>query len=166
MSDTNKDELPLDGALGFLRWLWRLNHAMEALSLRMERGLGITAQQRLLLRCVGKFPGITPGRLAALLCVDPGTVSTTTRRLLARDLIRRGPGTGDRRRVALGLAAKGRQLDHPTAGTVESAVDRLLAVTPDQDIETTVTVLRRLVTYLDSERPRPPATTGPARSRR
>ncbi len=151
---TRGETLPLDGALGFLRWLWRLNHAMEALSVRMERELGITAQQRLLIRCVGKFPGITPGRLAELLCVDPGTVSTTTRRLLARDLIRRDAGIGDRRRIALGLSSKGRRMDRPSPGTVESAIERLLAVTSERDTETVVRVLRSLVSYLDSEVPR------------
>ncbi len=157
--------MPLEGALGFLRWLWRLNHAMEALSLRMERGLGITAQQRLLIRCLGKFPGITPGRLAELLCVDPGTVSTTTRRLQARGLLRRETGNGDRRRVALGLSPMGRQMDQPSPGTVEYAVENLLATTSERDIETTVRVLKRLVTYLDSETPRAPATKRPGRSR-
>lgn len=150
-----EESLPLAGALGFLRWLWRLNHAMEALSLRMERDLSITAQQRLLIRCVGKFPGITPGRLAELLCVDPGTVSATTRRLLAKGLLRRETGPGDRRRVALGLTPKGRQLDRPSPGTSECAVDKLLAGTSDRDIEISVGVLKRLVTYLDSESPRP-----------
>ena len=33
----------------------------------MERSLGITAPQRLVLRCVGKFPGVSAGRLATLL---------------------------------------------------------------------------------------------------
>jgi DNA-binding MarR family transcriptional regulator len=163
--ERNEEALPLDGALGFLRWLWRLNHAMEALSLRMERGLGITAQQRLLIRCLGKFPGITPGRLAELLCVDPGTVSSTTRRLLDRGLIRRETGDSDRRRVALGLSPAGRQIDQPSPGTVECAVENLLASTSERDIETTVRVLKRLVTYLDSETPRIPVTKRSARSR-
>lgn len=165
MTKTTEESLPIDGALGFLRWMWRLNHAMEALSLRMERGMGITAQQRLLIRCVGKFPGITPGRLAELLCVDPGTVSATTRRLLAKGLLRRDSGAGDRRRITLGLSAKGRQLDQPSPGTVESAVAKMLATTSDRDIETTVTVLKRLVSYLDSEDPRPPLTARSAHPR-
>lgn len=165
MTKPREESLPLAGALGFLRWLWRLNHAMEALSLRMERGLGITAQQRLLIRCVGKFPGITPGRLAELLCVDPGTVSATTRRLMARDLLRRESGAGDRRRVSLGLSPKGRQVDHPCPGTVECAVERLLATTSERDVETTVRVLKQLVTYLDSECPRPSLMARSARRR-
>jgi MarR family transcriptional regulator, organic hydroperoxide resistance regulator len=74
-------EYPLGPALDFLQRLWRLNHALERLSSRMERQLGITAQQRLIIRCIGKYPGVGAGQLAALLHVDPGTVSAALNRL-------------------------------------------------------------------------------------
>jgi len=127
---------------------------MEALSLRMERRLGITAQQRLLLRCVGKFPGITPGQLAELLCLDRGTVSATTRRLSEKGLLMREAGSWDRRRALLGLSVKGRRLDQPLAGTVESAVEKLLAQTPACDIAVTARAVERLIALLDLESPR------------
>lgn len=59
-------------ALEFMQHLWALNHAVERTSLRMERELGVTAQQRLVLRCVGKYPGMMPTQVAALLHLDRG----------------------------------------------------------------------------------------------
>ena len=142
-------EFPLGPALDFLQHLWHLNHALERLSSRMERRLGITAQQRLIIRCVGKFPGIAAGQLAALLHVDPGTVSAALRRLEEKELVMRRRDPGDSRRVALGLTAKGRLLDAPTAGTVEEAVDQLLATSPSGECAAATGVVKRFAAILD-----------------
>ena len=64
-------EPALEPTLAFLQRLWRLNHAIERLSMRMDRSLGVTTQQRLLLRCIGRTPNATAGQLAKLLHVDP-----------------------------------------------------------------------------------------------
>jgi DNA-binding MarR family transcriptional regulator len=117
---------PLGPALDFLQRLWQLNHALEKVSSSMEKRLGVTAQQRLILRCVGKYPGMTAGHLASLLHVDPGTVSASLSRLEIKGLLERRRDPRDKRRASLGLTAKGRALDRPAAGTVEGAVERLL----------------------------------------
>ena len=54
-----KTEFPLEPPLDFLQHLWELNHALEQRSLQMERTMGVTAQQRLALRCIGHHPGLT-----------------------------------------------------------------------------------------------------------
>ncbi|MEO8605633.1 MAG: MarR family transcriptional regulator [bacterium] len=142
---------PLGSALEFLQHLWRVNHALERLSSRMERHLGITAQQRLVIRCIGKHPGMTAGQLARLLHLDPGTISAALRRLERRDLVVRCRAPLDKRRVALSLTATGRALTRPAAGTVEHAVERLLASARDADIDTTTALLGRLITFLTAE---------------
>jgi DNA-binding MarR family transcriptional regulator len=146
--DGTAPQYPLGPALGFLQRIWQLNHALEQLSSRMEKRLGVTAQQRLILRCVGKYPGLTAGQLAALLHVDPGTVSASLNRLEGRGLVARGRDPKDRRRASLGLTAKGRALDRPAEGTVEAAVERLLEATPARDIESMVNVIEQLTALL------------------
>jgi DNA-binding MarR family transcriptional regulator len=153
------ESYPLGRALDFLRRVSELNHALERVSSRMERTLGVTAQQRLVLRCVGKYPGITAGQLATVLHLDPGTVSASLRRLAERKLLVRRHDPRDKRRVVLGLTATGRKLDQPTTGTVEHAVQQLFDQLDEVDISTTGTVLARLSTLLQqvsNESPAPP----------
>lgn len=142
-------DYPLNNALDFLQRLWRMNHALEKLSSRMDKELGVTAQQRFMLRCIGKYPGLTAGRLAALLHVDPGTVSAALRRLEAKGLLQRQRNPRDRRRASLGLTALGRELDAPSEHTVEQAAELLLASTPAEQLAAMVSVVDSLSEILD-----------------
>lgn len=137
-------QLPLQPALEFLQSVWRLNHAIERASARMEASLGVTAQQRFILRCVGRYPGLTAGQLAALLEVDRGTVSAALNRLERKALLTRRVDPRDRRRVALGLTAQGHAINRSDEGTVEDAVNRLLAEVPPERIEATRATLDEL----------------------
>ena len=103
--------LRLRGSLDFLQCLWRTSHALERRSRRMEKAIGLTAPQRLVLRVLGRFPGMTAGQLARALHVDPGTLSASVRRLEARGLVERRRDPVDTRRVTLGLTRQGRALD-------------------------------------------------------
>jgi DNA-binding MarR family transcriptional regulator len=137
-------DYPLGPGLDFLRRIWQLSHALEKLSVRMDQRLGVTAPQRLILRCVGKYPGIAAGQLATLLHVDPGTVSAALKRLEQKGLLERRKDVRDRRRVALGLTAMGRRLDLPLDGTVESAVERLLVTADRADVSVALRILEQL----------------------
>lgn len=142
---------PLGPALDFLQRLWQLNHALEKVSSRMEKRLGVTAQQRLILRCVGKYPGLTAGHLATFLHVDPGTVSASLNRLESRGLLERRRDPRDKRRASLGLTARGRALDGPAGGTVENAVERLLSSAPADQLRTMLSVVDQLTQLLGEE---------------
>jgi DNA-binding MarR family transcriptional regulator len=142
---------PLGPALEFLQRLWGLNHVLEKVSGSMDRRLGVTAQQRLIVRCLGKYPGIRAGQLAALLHVDPGTTSAALRRLEHKGLIERRRDPRDQRRTSLGLTARGRSLDRATPGTVEHAVERLLDHESPEDLAATGRVLEQLTARLDAE---------------
>jgi DNA-binding MarR family transcriptional regulator len=151
----------LGRALELMQRLWTLNHELERMSARMSRELGITAQQRMVLRIVGRFPGITPGRLSELLCVDAATVSTTIARLEKRGLLRRHRDSHDLRRVSVALTADGRALDVPTTGTVEAAVEAALAQSSALDVDAAARVLESL-THALTERLTPAATASPS----
>jgi MarR family transcriptional regulator, organic hydroperoxide resistance regulator len=143
-------DYPLGPALEFLQKLWQLNHALERVSGHMMTTLGVTAQQRLMVRCLGRYPGLSAGALASLLHLDPGTVSATLRRLEAKGLVERRRDPRDSRRAALGLTAKGRSLDRSTKGTVESAVEQLLESVPPADLAATERTLADLTSRLEA----------------
>jgi DNA-binding MarR family transcriptional regulator len=117
----------------------------------MARSLGVTGPQRLVIRIVGRFPEISPGELADILCIDPSTLTGVLRRLISRRLIASRPDTGDRRRALLSLTDKGRKLDGRNQGTVEAGVRRTLAGLPAREVQTTAKVLRRLADALTEQ---------------
>lgn len=143
-----KNSFELGPALDFLQHLWALNHALERTSLQMERELGVTAQQRLILRCVGKYPGMTASQLAAVLHLDPGTISVSLQRLMKKRLLQGKREKTDQRRVALSLTAKGQALDRPVPGSVEHAVQRMLTRIGHAPVDRAKDVLHTLSTDL------------------
>lgn len=152
-------EVALGPSLEFMRNLWRLNHAAELMSGQMERVLGVTAQQRMIIRCLGKHPHLTPSLLAATLHVDRSTISTALRRMEKNGLVVRRSDAHDGRRVALALSAKGRRIEATREETVEKAVDRLLRAETKRNIVISQRVMRALAHQLEL------ATTGGARTR-
>lgn len=125
-------ELKLGPVLDFLRLLWAVDHALQSGSKRMEISLGVTGPQRLVLRIVGRFPGISAGQVAQILHVHPSTLTGVLRRLQARALLQRRVDPNDARRALFTLSAKGRKLDSLQTGTVEAAVRRALSRLPDR----------------------------------
>jgi len=134
----------------FMRNLWRLNHALERQSRRLEATWGVTAQQRMIIRCVGKYPGMTAGQLARQLHVDAGTVSAALNRLERKGLLERRRAERDRRRLTLGLTAAGRSIDQVASG-LERAVANLLGATSADEVASTRRVLEALAELLEGE---------------
>jgi DNA-binding MarR family transcriptional regulator len=116
----------LGGLLEFMRLMWAVDHALQRSSKRMQASLGVTGSQRLVVRIVGKFPGIAAGHLAELLHLHPSTLTGVLKRLEARKLIRRRPDPHDARRYRFQLTPDGRRLNATLDGTVEAAVRRAL----------------------------------------
>ncbi len=110
----------------FLRLLWEVDHALQRASKKMAASFGVTGPQRLVIRIVGRFPGIPAGQLAAILRIHPSTVTDIVQRLEGRGLIQRARHARDRRRVLLGLTERGRTVDGERSGTIEGAVKRAL----------------------------------------
>jgi len=147
--DTDELANELGPVLEFLRAVWALNHAIERTSIRMESALGLTAQQRFVIRILGELPGISPGQLAELLHVDRGSVTAIIKRLEARDQVVRRADAKDGRRVSLTLTTKGRHLNVPAPVSVERAVELALDRSTAADVAAVRRVLGRLVTALD-----------------
>lgn len=144
---------PLGGVLEFMRALWGLDHQLQAASKRMLADLGVTGPQRLALRIVGRFPGISAGRLARVLEVHPSTLTGIIERLERRRLLRRFRDPRDGRRALFGLSDAGRALDAERTGTVEAKVERALSKLPPDQVQAATQVLRALATALGDTLP-------------
>ena len=72
---------PLGEQLEFMRLLWAIDHGLQTRSKRMAAALGVTGPQRLVIRIVGRFPGVSAGQLARILHLDPSTLTGILRRL-------------------------------------------------------------------------------------
>lgn len=146
---------PLGDALGFLRLIWALDHALQRASRRMVALAGVTGPQRLVIRIVGRFPGILPVQLARILHLHPSTLSGILARLVDQGLLTRRTDTKDRRRSPIGLTPTGRAIDAgAAAGTIEAAVERALARLPAEKVRHAADVLAELVRSLEEMRER------------
>lgn len=139
-------ELP--HVLQFMQALWAVVHGLDRASKRMAQQLGITGPQRLVLRVVGLFPGVSAGDLAAVLHIHPSTLTGVLRRLAAQGLIVRLCDPQDRRRALLRLTARGDQANGTRQGTIEEAVAVVLAKVSGRERLATTQLLQRLTLRL------------------
>lgn len=151
---------PLGPVLDFMRLMWAINHGLDRASRGMQAKFGVTGPQRLVLRIVGTFPGLSAGDLARTLHVHPSTLTGILQRLEARGLLRRLIDPEDARRVQLEITAKGKRLTIPSVGTVESAIKRLMSTWSDSELNVT----RRTLTAIAEELEGSPTGNRPKRA--
>ncbi len=142
---------PLGEVLDFLRLLWSIDHGLQTTSKRMESQLGVTGLQRMVLRLVGRFPGISAGNLARILHVHPSTLTGVLKRLEDKQLVTRSSDPLDARRALFTLTSRGRALDVPTTGTVEASVQRALEKIPQSRVAAARELLNALAEELSVE---------------
>ena len=106
--------------------------------------MGVTGQQRLVVKLVGQRPGISAGALAEILHLHPSTLTGVLRRLVERGALERTQDPADTRRALFRLTPKGRGIDTIRSGTVEARVRVALASMPQEDIAVASRVLARL----------------------
>jgi DNA-binding MarR family transcriptional regulator len=96
------------------------------MSKRMEGELGITGPQRLVLRVVGQFPGLSAGELAHIVRLHPSTITGILQRLVAKGFLERTRDPGDSRRARLRLKPGAVVHTRTSPGTVEKVVTQVL----------------------------------------
>lgn len=141
----------LGRVLEFIRLLWGVDHALQSTSKWMQARLGVTWPQRLSIRMIGCFPGISAGALAELLHIHPSTLTGILQRLTDRRLIRRAADPRDARRAFLWLTPRGRHIDRGRKGTVEAAVTRALVTVSARDLAVLRGTFDRLTLELEQE---------------
>ena len=140
----------LGGTLDFMQTIWALFHALQTRSAAMERSIGLTGPQRLVLRIVGRYPGISPRELADTLHIHASTLTGVIARLVERKLLARLVDPNDKRRAKLKLTERGRAFDVQKAGTVESAIDTALGRASPAQIRAARTLLNQITSQLES----------------
>jgi DNA-binding MarR family transcriptional regulator len=131
----------LGSALDFMRLLWAMDHGLQRRSKRMEVELGVTGMQRVVIRLIGRFPGVTAGRLAELLHVHPSTLTGVLKRVVDRGFVARERDRTDARIAHFTLTGEGETIDGSQAGTVEAAVRRALGRLRAEQIDAARVVL-------------------------
>ncbi len=140
-----------DAVLEFIRLMWSVDHELQRVSKRMVSRIGLTAPQRLAVRFIGRNPEVTPGALAALLHMHPGTVTGIVRHLQQSGLVEATRSTADTRRLHLRLTARGLLVNRQRKGTAEAAVRRALAGLTPAQLARASAVLERLAAELAAE---------------
>ncbi len=155
---------PLGNVLEFMRLIWALDHGLQSMSKRMAASIGVTGPQRLVIRIVGRFPGISAGELSEILHVHPSTLTGVLKRLKDRDLLSRKADPQDSRRAIFELTAEGRRLDVEVGGTVESAVQQVLSALPQRKVTAAREVLSVLAGILEAPSSRESTSPSPFRA--
>jgi DNA-binding MarR family transcriptional regulator len=148
---TEKDPYQLSKVLAFMSTLWALDHELRAASKHMGTTLGVTGPQRLVIRLVGKFPGICAKTIAELLHIHPSTLTGILSRLEGAGFIIRTPDPEDRRRVHFHLTKNARKINATSANTVEAAVRRAIAHFTEEQLELTQEVLAKISEQLSAK---------------
>ncbi|WP_104981903.1 MarR family winged helix-turn-helix transcriptional regulator [Sorangium cellulosum] len=141
----------LGEVLDFMKLLWAVDHGLQSTSKRMEAKMGVTGPQRLVIRIVGRYPGISAGQLAEIMQLHPSTLTGVLKRLQERGIIERRMDPNDGRRALLGLTARGRELDSLRTGTVEAAVRQALKAVPRRKLEAAQDVLAAVAEALQPQ---------------
>jgi DNA-binding MarR family transcriptional regulator len=150
------DDVGMGEVIEFMRLLWAVDHGLEASSKQMDAQFGVTGPQRLVIRVVGRHPGISAGQIAEILHVHPSTLTGVLGRLVDRGLLTRKVDPADARRALFALTAQGRKLDELKSGTVENKVRRALARLTEREVACARKVLTIVAESLD------PATKPPS----
>jgi DNA-binding MarR family transcriptional regulator len=136
-----------DSALQFLQVVWRMEHALERASKRMEDAIGVSGPQRFALRLIGRCPGIGAGELASAMHLHPSTITGMVQRLERRGLVARIAHASDGRRSHLHVTSAGARVIQ-AAGTVEQAARTVLARCPAAKRRAAADVLDRFTREL------------------
>ena len=156
-------EQPREDVLSFMRLMWAVDHALQRTSKQMNRSMGLTGPQRLVVRLLGRNPGMSAGQLAAELHLDPSTLTGILQRLERRRLVQREKDPSDARRLRLSLTSRGASFDQPVPGTIEAALIRAMQGRASRDINAARSILAAIAEELGAA---PSIATGPLPRRR
>lgn len=148
---TSEEAGDLGAVLEFLQLVWAVEHGFESRSKRMERALGVTVSQRMVIRLLGRKAKTSAGALARSLRQHPSTLSGILQRLVARGLVMREDDPDDGRRALFSLTRSGYALDKDKTASFEQAVRRVLRKIPEARLKLAAEALTLIAAELDTK---------------
>jgi MarR family transcriptional regulator, organic hydroperoxide resistance regulator len=145
-----ESEFELDPVLDFMRLLWSIEHGLQRMSKRMENEIGITGPQRLVLRVVGQFPGLSASELAHIVRLHPSTITGILQRLVAGGFLERQRDPSDTRRARLRVKPKASRHTRSSRGTVEKVVTEALEHVGPSNVRAARRVLKEIAQRLSA----------------
>jgi DNA-binding MarR family transcriptional regulator len=142
------DNLEPGQSIGFL-----VKHSgvlMTQVAGRRFESLPINFMQWLVLMHVGLQEHMSASQLSAHLGYDMGALTRVVDGLVRRGLLRRERSRRDRRAVEIAITAAGRRQAQLGKGAVVELLNRLLEPFTNQEVETLIALLQRLMTHLQS----------------
>ncbi len=133
----------------------RLQQISLALFLEETEGFDITPVQYSAVLAIENHPGIDQTALCNIIAIDRSTVAEVVTRLERKKLIRRTPGTTDRRTRQLSITPAGRKLIDDIESAVQSTQKRILEPLTASERTALMRMLKKLV-HLNNEHSRAP----------
>lgn len=131
--------------------LRKVIRAIDMRSKRLNREVGITGPQLLVMQNIGKFPGIMVRQIAENINLSAATVTTILDRLETRDLVSRIRSTEDKRRVGVFLTDAGLTLlDDAPLPFQEHFLNRFSQL-EEWEQSQMVAMMQRMASMMDAE---------------
>jgi DNA-binding MarR family transcriptional regulator len=150
------DNYVVHNSLGYLIRRSRnlISQEVERLLSETSGGQGITLPQWIVLMCLRDQVARTPAELCQNICYDSGAFTRLIDQMEKRDLVRRSRSTRDRRVIELHLTEQGLKTIEMTMGTVVGFFNGLLINFSEEEADTLIKLLSRLVSNLTENRKR------------
>lgn len=104
----------------------------------------VTPVQYGVLQCLWQEDGLTPGQIAASLCLDGSTITGVLDRMENKGLVKRTPDPSDRRALRVILTEQGTRLREPVQRVIEEANRCILDRLSKEEQEQFITYLERI----------------------
>lgn len=131
--------------------LRKVIRAIDLRSRQLNREVGLTGPQLLVMQNIGKVPGIMVRQIADNINLSAATVTSILDRLEGRELVQRIRSTEDKRRVGVFLTEKGQELLNEAPMPFQEHFLNRFANLEDWEQSLMIASIQRLASMMDAE---------------
>ncbi|MCY7295036.1 MarR family winged helix-turn-helix transcriptional regulator [Alteromonas sp. a30] len=131
--------------------LRRVIRAIDLRSKQLNKSIGLTGPQLLVLRFVGQEPGVMVRQIANNINLSPATVTNILDRLEARNVVQRIRSTEDKRRVGVFLTDQGQEMLQTAPMPFQEHFTNRFSKLEEWEQSQMVATMQRLAHMMDAE---------------